>query len=72
MKQKIVKDRKELESEWVEKWNDAGLKLANLVIDETDTPDEALFLLDIAKTMIESAVKAVDIEANKKAKKKGR
>lgn len=51
-----------------EKWNEAGLKLARLVMDETDTPDEALFLLDIAKTMIQNAVKAVEIETKKKGK----
>ena len=63
---KVVKDRKDLEAEWAGKWNEAGLKLAQLVMDETDAPNEALFLLDIAKTMIENAVKAVELETKKK------
>lgn len=71
MKQKAVKDKKELEAEWAGKWNEAGLKLAQLVMDETDAPNEALFLLDIAKGMIENAVKAVEIENKKKTKTKG-
>ena len=66
--QKVVKDRKELESEWAGKWNEAGLTLARLVMDQVDSPDEALFLLDIAKSMIENAIKAVEIEAKKKGR----
>jgi len=64
--QKVSKSKEEEEPDWPRKWNDAGLRLASLVMDETDTPHEALFLLDIAKTMIENAIKAVEIEAKKR------
>ena len=60
--------RIEEEALWVDRWNEAGLALARKVMDETDTSNEALFLLDITKTMIENAVKAVEIETKKKGR----
>jgi hypothetical protein len=41
----------------LEDWNNAGLKVARAILDEVDSANEALLLLDIAKTMIEKAKK---------------
>ena len=56
--QKVVKWSKEDETAWLEDWNNAGLKVARAILDEVDSANEALLLLDIAKTMIENALKA--------------
>jgi len=66
--QKVAKSKEEQEAEWAGIWNEAGLRLSKYLLDQTDSPQEALFLLDITKTMIENAVKAVEIETKKKGR----